>query len=173
MADYIDALIEQSAVNSAFNAEQAELNRDWQEYMSGSSHQREVADLIAAGLNPVLSANSGSSWQGVGNAAADPSSAQGFSNLAATVLNNAASIEMSKISAGAAVAAASSAASIAASASRDVAYINQETAKQTAPVSGSVSAGPVSFNYSGPSYSAQDAINSAVGAMYGSNTNGY
>lgn len=121
MADYVDALVEQTAVNNAWNAAQADLNRDWQEYMSGTSHQREVQDLIAAGLNPVLSANSGSTWQSVGNASADPSSAQAFGNLAATYLNNQASIEMAKIGASAQIAAASSAASIAAQATRDAA----------------------------------------------------
>ena len=76
-ADQISRLKGIAQSNSAFNAEQAQLqrewteqqnakamqfnrieakkNRDWQEMMSNTAHQREVKDLMAGGLNPVLS----------------------------------------------------------------------------------------------------------------------
>lgn len=80
-ADQISQLKGIAQANSAFNAEQAQLqrewteqqnakamqfnrieakkNRDWQEMMSNTAHQREIKDLMAAGLNPVLSAMNG------------------------------------------------------------------------------------------------------------------
>ena len=42
-----------------FNAQEAAKSRSWQEYMSNTAHQREIKDLKAAGLNPVLSAMGG------------------------------------------------------------------------------------------------------------------
>lgn len=50
---------QQNKIAMDFSAEQAAINRDWQKMMSDTAHQREVADMIRAGINPVLSVMGG------------------------------------------------------------------------------------------------------------------
>lgn len=69
--EYQDVIAKNTAANNAWSAEQAQKQMDFQERMSSTAHQREVADLQAAGLNPVLSAG-GSGAAALSGAQANP-----------------------------------------------------------------------------------------------------
>lgn len=89
----------EALLNRIFQAKQADINRDFQAQMSATAHQREVQDLRAAGLSPVLSANAGASTptgSGVSGAQASGSQASMDSSLV-NVFGNLASVAMNAV----------------------------------------------------------------------------
>ena len=74
-------------IQNAFNSEEAEKQRKWEENMANTAHQREMGDLEKAGLNPVLSANSGAVTPTGATASSGQQSAARMANLGDTLSN--------------------------------------------------------------------------------------
>lgn len=87
----------QTAANAkamAYNSAEADRNRRWQQEMSNTAHQREVRDLMSAGLNPVLSVNrgaavgSGATASGVTSSGASGQVDQSYNNMLGSIINS-------------------------------------------------------------------------------------
>lgn len=97
----------EAAFNRDFQAEQARLQREWYTEMSNSAYQRSVADMQAAGINPILAYAQGGaavSGTGIGAGSAAAYTATGGDNLssvlsaAADVINSLVGASSAKVS---------------------------------------------------------------------------
>lgn len=106
-----DWQVAQNKLAMDFSAQEAMKNRDWQKMMSDTAYQRQVKDMMAAGLNPVLSAlggggaatTSGATASGTTSSGAmgqtDMSMAGAFVNFMGSMLSQMTQLETARVSA--------------------------------------------------------------------------
>lgn len=105
LVEYNNAIARENAERQyEFNAQEAQKNRDWQQMMSSTAHQTEVEDLKAAGLNPILSANSGASSSSGATASGSVASSDSslnstYGTLLSSLLSSATAMEVANTNA--------------------------------------------------------------------------